>query len=82
MGDLIECRAEGAVRALLVCEKVELDKDAKKINPYHATLKMAVLYAGDERYTLFENDLNKDGGVCRVWEGETLKKRLEDLEVD
>lgn len=80
VGDLIECRADGVRKTLLVCEKVEADKNVRKYNPWRGTLKMAVLYAGEDRYTLFENDLSKDD-IYVVWEGKTLKQRLDELEV-
>lgn len=79
VGDLIECRADGMMRTLLVCEKVELDK--KPNSQWHNPLRLAILYQGDQRYTLFENDLNRDDGVSLVWEGKELKKRLDSLEV-
>lgn len=80
VGDLIECRADGVMRTLLVCEKVELDKRTEQ-NPWHNPLRMAILYQGDERFTLFENDLSRSDDVSLVWEGKKLKKRLDELEV-
>lgn len=80
IGDLVECSAGGERKTLLVCEKVEADKNVKKYNPFGGTLKMAVLYAGKDRYTLFENDLSRND-VCVVWEGKVLKQRLSELEV-
>lgn len=79
VGDLIECRADGMMKTLLVCEKVELDK--KPSSQWHNPLRLAILYQGDQRYTLFENDLNRDDGVSLVWKGKELKKRLDSLEV-
>lgn len=80
VGDLVECSADGERKTLLVCEKVEADKNVKKHNPWGGTLKMAVLYAGEDRYTLFENDLSRND-VYVVWEGKVLKQMLDELEV-
>lgn len=78
VGDLVECKCDGVTKTFLVYEKVEADKERTDNQP---PLRLAVLYNGDERYALFEEDLGKDGGVTKIWEGAVMKKLLEKLEV-
>lgn len=65
IGYLVEVMVDGKPRVLVVRDKVELDKDSETMKP----LRLAIMYdrTGKNRYTMFEDDIEKGLGVKLVW---------------